>query len=104
MPGIAVTLAHDLVAGYCPNMREVDDGVIAAAGIFVGMCASAPAEAGGMLDPIARAIIAAEAALGDLADPARGASGKAAGELAVFNAAGTAAAGFAAAEIVWKAR
>jgi ornithine cyclodeaminase len=71
--------AHvDLVGAYSPQTRECDDDTVAGAAIYVDARAAALAEAGDLLIPMSRGVIAENAIRGDLADlcraavPARG--------------------------------
>ena len=63
-PGVHV----DLVGGYRPDMREIDDAGIAAAEIYVDDLDAALAEAGDLRSPIERGIIGRDAVRGGLAD------------------------------------
>jgi alanine dehydrogenase len=65
--------AHlDLVGGYTPDMREADDDAIARAGaIYVDTFAGALAEAGDIVQPIARGVITRARIGGELADLCR---------------------------------
>lgn len=63
-PGVHV----DLVGGYTPAMREADDATIALACIYVDTRAGALREAGDIVDPMARGVIAAHDVIGDLFD------------------------------------
>ena len=66
--------AHvDLVGGFTPQMREADDAVLERAAIYVDTRAGALAEAGDLIDPIRRGVIAPSDVRGELADLARAA-------------------------------
>src|SRR3546814_410438 len=56
----------DAVGGYRPQMREVDDELVARARIYVDNREAVLAEAGDLLSPLARGIITADAIVGDL--------------------------------------
>src|SRR3546814_11490213 len=56
----------DAVGGYRPQMREVDDELVARARIYVDNREAVLAEAGDLLSPLARGIITADALVGDL--------------------------------------
>jgi alanine dehydrogenase len=62
----------DLVGGYTPAMREVDDDTMRRARIFVDSRDGALAEAGDIVQPIASGAIAADDIAGDLFDLTRG--------------------------------
>ena len=94
----------DLVGGYRPHMREIDDAGIARARLFVDTRDAALVEAGDLVEPIARHIIGPEAVQGDLQDLVAGCGRRSADEITLFKSVGTAAADLAAAELVWNAR
>src|SRR3546814_13882155 len=56
----------DAVGGYRPQMREVDDELVARARIYVDNREAVLAEAGDLLSPLARGSITADAIVGDL--------------------------------------
>jgi ornithine cyclodeaminase len=58
----------DLVGSYCAHMRESDDMVVTRARIFVDTFEGAMAEAGDILDPLARGVISQDRIEGELAD------------------------------------
>ena len=91
----------DLVGGYRPHMREIDDVGIARSRLFVDTREAALAEAGDLAEPIARGVIGAEAILGDLQALVCGAGRQTRDEITLFKSVGTAAADLAAAELVW---
>ncbi|GAB5501651.1 bifunctional Delta(1)-pyrroline-2-carboxylate/Delta(1)-piperideine-2-carboxylate reductase [Pyruvatibacter sp.] len=62
----------DCVGGYRPDMREVDDGVMSRARIFVDTRESAMSEAGDIITPLESGAITAEDITADLHDLARG--------------------------------
>ena len=94
--------AHvDLVGGFKPTMREVDDETVRRARIFVDTRAGAGSEAGDLVDPISRGIIGEDAILADLFELVRGAGGReTAEEVTLFKSVGTAVEDLAAAEMV----
>ena len=98
--------AHvDLVGGYRPDMREIDDDGIANCRLFADARDAALSEAGDLIDPIARGVIRASSLLGDLSDLATGACGRTSGgEITLFKSVGTAAADLATAVCAWKRR
>jgi ornithine cyclodeaminase len=58
----------DLVGSFSPYKREADDDVVLRSRIFVDALEGALAEAGDLLDPIARGVISREQIEGELAD------------------------------------
>jgi alanine dehydrogenase len=58
----------DLVGSFSPAKREADDDVLCASRIFVDTRNGALAEAGDILDPLARGIIRHEQIIGELSD------------------------------------
>jgi ornithine cyclodeaminase/alanine dehydrogenase-like protein (mu-crystallin family) len=62
----------DLVGSFSPSKRESDDDVVLRSRIFVDTFEGAFSEAGDVLDPIARGVIARERIEGELADLVRG--------------------------------
>ncbi|KAF0136919.1 MAG: ornithine cyclodeaminase, partial [Xanthobacteraceae bacterium] len=97
--------AHlDLVGGYTPAMREADDAAVRRASLFVDTRTGGLKEAGDIVDPIRRGIIAEGDVKADLFDLARGLHhGRAsAGEITLFKSVGTALEDLAAAMLVWR--
>lgn len=97
--------AHvDLVGGFTPAMREADDEAIRRARIYVDTRAGALGEAGDIVDPIARGIIAASDIAGDLFDLCHDrVSGRTTpGEITLFKSVGSAIEDLAAAMLVWR--
>jgi alanine dehydrogenase len=92
----------DLVGGFTPEMREADDDVMTRGAIFVDTRAGALAEAGDLVQPIARGVIGPASIRGDLYDLARGDHpGRSdAAEITVFKSVGTALEDLVAAELV----
>ncbi|MBA2933550.1 ornithine cyclodeaminase family protein [Sphingomonas sp. CGMCC 1.13654] len=98
-PGVHV----DLVGGYRPDMREIDDHGITRGPIFVDSIEGALAEAGDLIDPIERGVLAREAIAGDLAALISGRAGRgSANEITIFKSVGTALADLAAAVAAWE--
>jgi len=85
--------AHlDLVGGYTPAMRECDDDAVRRARIYLDTMAGGMQEAGDVVDPIQRGVIAKSAVIGDLAALCRGAveGRRGAEEITLFKSVGTA--------------
>lgn len=82
----------DLVGGYTPTMREVDDEAIVRARVYVDTRAGALKEAGDLTQPIAAGVLRAEDVAGELAGLCRGSeSGRgSAEEITLFKSVGTA--------------
>jgi alanine dehydrogenase len=92
----------DLVGGFSPDKREADDDVMRRSRIFVDTFEGAMTEAGDILDPLSRGVIAREQVEADLADLV---SGRHVGrvtdkELVTFKSVGTAIEDLAAAQAV----
>ena len=62
----------DLVGGFTPAMREVDDAAVARSRIVVDTYAGALAEAGDLLGPLASGAVSREAIVAELAELVRG--------------------------------
>jgi alanine dehydrogenase len=94
----------DLVGGFTPAMREADDDAIRRARIYVDTRAGALKEAGDIVDPIARGVIAPADVAGDLFDLCGGnVRGRTTGtEITLFKSVGTAIEDLAAAMLVWR--
>lgn len=92
----------DLVGSFSPSRREADDDVVRRARIFVDTYAGALAEAGDLLDPIERGIIARQSIVGELADLVCGrVAGRAdSNEITLFKSVGTALEDLAAAQLI----
>ena len=95
----------DLVGSFAPNKREADDDVILGARIFVDTFEGALTEAGDLVDPLRRGIIAREHIEGELADLVSGrVKGRtSADEIIVFKSVGTAIEDLAAAQMIVEA-
>ena len=94
----------DLVGGFTATMREADDDVVRRARVYVDTRAGALSEAGDIVDPMARGIIAAADIAGDLCDLCRGkVAGRATvGEITLFKSVGSAIEDLTAAILVWR--
>ena len=92
----------DLVGGFTPAMREVDDDAVRRARLFVDTYTGALAEAGDLTDPIARGVIAREQVIAELAQlvrrerPGR----TSADQITLYKSVGTGLADLAAARLV----
>ena len=82
----------DLVGSFTPSTREADDEAVRRARIFVDTFEGALAEAGDLLDPIARGVIGRERVEAELADLVRGrvAGRQTVEEITLFKSVGTA--------------
>jgi len=92
----------DLVGGFRPAMREVDDAAVARARIVVDTYAGALAEAGDVVEPMQRGIITREHVVAELAEVVRGdkVARTSATDITLFKSVGTALEDLAAAELV----
>jgi alanine dehydrogenase len=92
----------DLVGSYSRHMRESDDTVVLRSRIFVDTLAGAMAEAGDILDPLAREVIGREKIEGELADLVCGRSQgrRSSDEVIMFKSVGAAVEDLAAARLV----
>ena len=61
----------DLVGGFTPAMREVDDEAVSRARVVVDQLASALTEAGDLVQPLSSGVITREAIVGELAEVLR---------------------------------
>jgi ornithine cyclodeaminase len=94
----------DLVGSYRPDMREIDDAGITRSSIFVDDRAAVLAEAGDLIDPIRRGIIAADDIAGDLTSLCLQETGRRSDrEITLFKSVGTAIADLVAAVHAWEA-
>jgi alanine dehydrogenase len=82
----------DLVGSFTPSTREADDEAVRRARIFVDTFEGALAEAGDLVDPIARGVIGRERVEAELADLVRGrvAGRQTVEEITLFKSVGTA--------------
>jgi alanine dehydrogenase len=92
----------DLVGSFSPSRREADDEVVRRSRIFVDTFERALSEAGDLLDPLSRGIIARDRIEGELADLVCGrATGRVRGdEIILFKSVGTAIEDLAAAQLI----
>lgn len=92
----------DLVGGYTPQMREVDDVAVARARVVVDTRAGALAEAGDLVQPLARGMIGPGHVVAELAELLRGEQPgrRDATEITLFKSVGTAIEDIAAAQQV----
>ena len=94
----------DLVGGFTPEMREVDDTAIERARVYVDTYDGALKEAGDIVQPLASGVLRREQIAGDLAELAQG---RVAGrsfynQITLFKSVGTAAEDLAAAALVFE--
>lgn len=96
----------DLVGGFTPAMREIDDAAAARARIFVDTYTGALAEAGDLRSPMASGAISRASIVAELAELVRGEkTGRTrAEEITLFKSVGTALEDLAAAELVVSGR
>ena len=97
--------AHvDLVGGFTPKMREADDEAVKRARIYVDTRAGALKEAGDLVVPLRRKVIAKADIRGDLFELCRGtAKGRTTDkQITLFKSVGTAIEDLAAAILVWR--
>jgi ornithine cyclodeaminase len=94
----------DLVGGFTPKMREADDQAVKRARVYVDTRAGALKEAGDIVNPIRRKVIAKTHIRGDLFDLCRGKTkGRGSpGEITLFKSVGTAIEDLATAMLVWR--
>jgi ornithine cyclodeaminase len=92
----------DLVGGFKPHMREVDDAAVAMSRVVVDTYAGALAEAGDLAQPLASGAITREHIVADLAELLRGerVGRRNAQDITLFKSVGTALEDLAAAELV----
>lgn len=94
----------DLVGGFTPAMREADDALVGRASVFVDTRRGALAEAGDLVQPIARGLLRHEQVVAELAELAGGRhpGRQTPGEVTLFKSVGTALEDLCAAELVVK--
>ncbi|MFZ6846242.1 ornithine cyclodeaminase family protein [Undibacterium sp. RuTC16W] len=95
----------DLVGGFTPDMREVDDALMAKAQVFVDTYTGALSEAGDITQTLANAYLQRSAIVAELAELV---SGRHPGrtdqpQITVFKSVGTAIEDLCAANLAWKA-
>jgi ornithine cyclodeaminase len=93
----------DLVGGFTPQMREADDDAIRRARVYVDTRAGACKEAGDIVQPLRRRLLAKDDIQGDLFDLCRGKTKgrRRKDEITLFKSVGTAVEDLAAAMLVW---
>jgi ornithine cyclodeaminase len=91
----------DLVGGFRPEMREVDDDCIRRARVFVDTRAAALVEAGDIVQPLRSGVLRHDDIAGDLFDLARGTRGgrRYHDQITLFKSVGTALEDLAAAQL-----
>lgn len=96
--------AHvDLVGGYRPDMREIDDAGLLRSTIYVDDRLAALSEAGDLIDPMLRGVLTQDAVRGDFADLALGRVGRSSvEEITLFKSVGVAASDLAVAILAWR--
>ncbi len=93
----------DLVGGYRPDMREIDDDGIRTATIFVDDRDATLREAGDLINPIECGVLSAEDIRGDLADLCKGVIARSSpDEVTLFKSVGVGIADLIAAIEVWE--
>ena len=94
----------DLVGGFTPTMREVDDAVMSRATVFVDTFAGAVAEAGDIVQCLHNGSLSRDAIVAELATLCRGQhrGRQTASEVTVFKSVGTALEDLCAANLVWE--
>jgi ornithine cyclodeaminase len=92
----------DLVGGFSPAKREADDDVVLRSRLFVDSYEGALAEAGDLLQPLERGVIARERIEGELSDLVSGrvTGRQGAEEIVLFKSVGTAIEDLAAAKLI----
>lgn len=92
----------DLVGGFKPGMREVDDEAVCRARVLVDTCAGALAEAGDLVQPLQRGLITRSHVVAELAEWLRGEAvvRRSAADITLFKSVGTALEDLAAARCV----
>jgi len=94
----------DLVGGYRPDMREIDDVGVSRSRVFVDTFDGALAEAGDLIIPLRAGRITSDAILGDLTDLASSPLHRQEErEITLFKSVGTAAADLVVGAAAWKA-
>lgn len=95
----------DVVGGFTPHMREVDDAAVSISRIAVDTGAGVLSEAGDLVGPLQRGIISRDHIVAELADLVRGdvAGRTHPAQITLFKSVGTALADLAAAQVVWEA-
>lgn len=93
----------DLVGGYRPDMREIDDRGILRGRLFVDVYEAVLAKAGDLIQPIATGILQSQSIAGDLSSlTLNRAQRQNDEEITLFKSVGTATADLAAAAVAWR--
>lgn len=92
----------DLVGGYRPDMREIDDRGLAQSLVYVDTIEGVLAEAGDIRSPIERNIVGPEIIAGDIHDLVTRASSHPPDQRTLFKSVGSALADLATAALVWQ--
>ena len=92
----------DLVGGFTPDMREADDEAVRRSQVFVDTRDGATMEAGDIVEPIARGVLATDAIIADLIELSRGDEPppRAATAITFFKSVGSALSDLGAAQLV----
>ncbi|HET6526809.1 ornithine cyclodeaminase family protein [Sphingopyxis sp.] len=92
----------DLVGGYRPDMREIDDRGLTQSLVYVDTIEGVLAEAGDIRSPIERKVVGPDIIAGDIHDLLTGATSHSPDQRTLFKSVGTALADLAAATLVWQ--
>ena len=92
----------DLVGGYRPDMREIDDLGLTQSLVYVDTIEGVLAEAGDIRSPIERKVVGPDIIAGDIHDLLTGAASHSPDQKTLFKSVGTALADLAAARLVWQ--
>lgn len=93
----------DLVGGYRPDMREIDDAGLLRSSVYVDDRLAVLNEAGDLIDPMLRGTFTQDAVKGDLADLALSHVGRTSvDEITLFKSVGVAASDLALAILAWQ--
>jgi len=105
-PMLAAGCHLDLVGGFKPDMREVDDQVMQSARVFLDTYQGALHEAGDIVQTLNSGVLKRSAIKAELAELCRGQhTGRSTrAEISLFKSVGTALEDLAAAELVWQAQ
>lgn len=92
----------DLVGGYRPDMREIDDRGLAQSLVYVDTIEGVLAEAGDIRSPIERKVVGPDIIAGDIHDLVTSAASHSPDQRTLFKSVGSALADLAAAALVWQ--
>lgn len=92
----------DLVGGYRPDMREIDDLGLTQSLVYVDTIEGVLAEAGDIRSPIERKVVGPDIIAGDIHDLLIRATSNSPNQRTLFKSVGTALADLAAAALVWQ--